>query len=122
MNYKIENEGRSFFNHLGFQLIGEYESAEVTAQGSNDPQYSVDFGLRKEFLKDKKASFSFNINDILNTNKYGNIYDTEYFYQESSRRRNVRSFRVKFTWKFGKENFNLLKKHNNNDRGNNDDE
>jgi hypothetical protein len=90
------------------------------AQGSSAPEYRVDFALRKEFLKDKKASFTFNINDVFNTRRSGNIFDTETFYQESYRRRNVRSFRINLTYKFGKENFSLFKRDN--ERGNGDGE
>jgi hypothetical protein len=83
-------------------------------------QYSVDLALRKDFLKDKKASLTFSINDIFNTNRYGSIYDTENFYQESFSRRNVRSFRLNFSLKFGKADFKVFNK--NNQRGGEDDE
>jgi len=120
LNYRFGTT-KGVLSNLGLQLVGEYESKEVTAQGSNLPQYGADFGLRKEFLKDKKASFSFNINDILNTQRWANIYDTEAFYQESYRRRNVRSFRISFVYKFGKDDFNISRK-DENDRNNRDDE
>ena len=109
-NYKIETEKPSFFNNFGFQVIGEYESPEVVPQGKRLEQYSVDFALRKDFLKDKKAALTFSINDVFNTNKYGSIYDTENFYQESFSRRNVRSFRINFSLKFGKADFKLFNK------------
>jgi outer membrane receptor protein involved in Fe transport len=117
LNYRF-NKPKGILSNLGLQLVGEYESKEVTAQGRNLPQYVADFGFRKEFLKDKKASFSFNINDIFNTQRWANVYDTEIFYQESYRRRNVRSFRVNFTYKFGKDNFNIFRREENegNDR------
>jgi outer membrane receptor protein involved in Fe transport len=117
LNYRF-NKPKGILSNLGLQLVGEYESKEVTAQGRNLPQYGADFGFRKEFLKDKKASFSFNINDIFNTQRWANVYDTEIFYQESYRRRNVRSFRVNFTYKFGKDNFNIFRREENesNDR------
>lgn len=104
---------------LGLQLIGEYESSEVTVQGRNLPQYRVDFGLRKEFLKGKKAAFTFNVNDVFNTQRFGRIFDTEAFYQESSWRRAVRSFRISFTYKFGKNDLKLFGKENR-DRDNDD--
>jgi outer membrane receptor protein involved in Fe transport len=109
LNYRF-NKPKGILSNLGLQLVGEYESKEVTAQGRNLPQYGADFGFRKEFLKDKKASFSFNINDIFNTQRWANVYDTEIFYQESYRRRNVRSFRINFTYKFGKADFNILRR------------
>ncbi|MGN6165570.1 MAG: TonB-dependent receptor domain-containing protein [Flavisolibacter sp.] len=109
-NYKIETGKPSFFNNFGFQVTGEYESPEVVPQGKRLEQYSVDFALRKDFLKDKKAALTFSINDVFNTNKYGSIYDTENFYQESFRRWNVRSFRLNFSLKFGKADFKLFNK------------
>jgi len=119
MNYRFGTP-KGILSNLGLQLVGEYESKEVTAQGHNLPQYGVDFGLRKEFLKDKKASFSFNINDIFNTQRWANVYDTDAFYQESYRRRNVRSFRISFVYKFGKDDFNISRKEDN-ERNNEDD-
>lgn len=118
-NYKVVSERSKFMNDFAFQLMGEYESEEVTAQGRNVPQYRVDFALRKEFLNEKKATITFSINDLFNTHRYGNIYDTENFYQEGYSRRNVRSFRINFTYKFGKNDFSLFKKE---DRQDNDDD
>jgi outer membrane receptor protein involved in Fe transport len=109
MNYKF-NQAKGLGKDLGLQLVGEYESQEVTAQGRNRAEYQVDFGLRKEFLKDKKGAFSFNINDIFNTQRFVSILDTETFYQEAFRRRNVRSFRVSFTYRFGQDNFNIFRR------------
>lgn len=117
MNYKLANVKSDLLNNLGFQLMGEYESREVTAQGYNKPQYRVDFALRKDFLKDNKASFTFNINDVFNSYRYINIYDTEAFYQESVRRRNVRNFRITFTYKFGKQDFRLFRRPDNSNGG-----
>ena len=118
-DYKIETKAKSLFNNLGFQLNGEYESAEVIPQGRRTPEYRVDLAVRKEFLKNNKASLTFAINDIFNTQRWGVIYDTETFYQESYRRWNVRNFRVTFSYKFGKADFSLS---NRNNRDGGDDE
>ena len=120
MNYKLGAERASLWRDLGFQLMGEYESREVTAQGFNKPQYRVDFALRKDFLKDKKASFTFNINDVFNSHQFINVYDTDNFYQESYRRRNVRTFRLTLTYKFGKQDFTLNRRSE--DRGDRDED
>jgi hypothetical protein len=77
--------------------------------------YGVDFGLRKEFLKNK-ATFVFNINDIFNSRKRGTITDTDNFYQDAYHRWSVRSFRIAFTYKFGKADFQLFNKRSNKDR------
>jgi outer membrane receptor protein involved in Fe transport len=110
INYNFGASRSSLLKDLALQLMGEYESREVTAQGRNVPQNRIDFALRKDFLKDKKASFTFNINDVFNSYRFGNIFDTERFYQESYRRRNVRTFRVSFTYKFGKQDFSLFRR------------
>ncbi|MGZ8524200.1 MAG: outer membrane beta-barrel protein [Chitinophagaceae bacterium] len=119
-DYKIRTKGKSIFNNLSFQLTGEYESAEVIPKGKRKPEYSVDFAMRKDFLKNNKATVTFGINDVFNTQRWGTIYDTETFYQDSYRRWNVRNFRITFSYKFGKADFSLLNK-NNRGRGGDDD-
>lgn len=119
-DYKIVTSVKSIFNNLSFQLTGEYESAEVIPQGKRKPEYSVDFALRKDFLKNNKATFTFGINDVFNTKRWGTIYDTENFYQDSYRRWNVRTFRLTFSYKFGKADFSLFNR-SNRDSGNEDD-
>lgn len=105
-NYKIRSKEGSFFNGLSFQGIGEYESAEVIPQGKRKPEYRVDLALRKDFLKDK-LTLTFGVNDVFNTQRWGVIYDTDDFYQDSYRRWNVRNFRLSLSYKFGSADFSL---------------
>lgn len=107
INYKLAAKS-VVFNHLNFQLTGEYESKEIIPQGRNKEQYQVNFALRKEFLKNNVASVTFSINDVFNTNRFGQIYDTDDFYQDSYRRWNVRNFRLTFSYRFGKKDFNMF--------------
>ncbi|HVZ55182.1 MAG TPA: TonB-dependent receptor [Chitinophagaceae bacterium] len=116
-NYKIETSTASLLNNLSFQLVGEYRSPMVIPQGKRAERYSVDLAMKKEFLKNRRASLTFNVNDVFNTNRYGTIYDTENFYQYSYGRWNVRSFRVVLSYKFGKSDFSLFKKNSGNNRG-----
>ena len=120
-SYKITTPQKSLFNNLSFQLIANYEAPRVIPQGKTKEQFVSDFALRKEFLRNKKAALSFNINDIFNTRRWGTIYDTEDFYQDSYRRWDVRTFRVTFSYKFGNGDFDFLKKKtssgNNNEEG-----
>lgn len=122
LNYRIASKAK-FWNKFSFQVMGEYESPEVIPQGKNKEQYAVDFGLRKEFLKNNKATLSFNIQDVFNTRRFGTIYDTDEFYQDSYRRWNVRTFRVSLSYRFGSSEFHLFKRNNNNrrERDDNDD-
>jgi hypothetical protein len=121
-NYKIEAKRSWLFNNLGFQVIGEYESPEVIPQGKRKEQYSVDFALRKDMFKEKKGTLTFSINDVFNTNRFGTIYDTENFYQNFYRRRNVRGFRVTFTCKFGNSNFSIFRRRGERNQDSDDDE
>ena len=120
-DYKILTADKSIFNNLSFQLTGEYESAEVIPQGKRKPEYSVDFAIRKDFLKNNKATVTLGINDVFNTQRWGTIYDTENFYQDSYRRWNVRNFRLTFSYKFGKADFSLMNRNNNRGGGGDDD-
>ena len=64
--------------------------------------------MRKDFLKNRKATVTFGINDIFNSERCRTIYDTPSFYQDAYRRWSVRSFRISFSYKFGKADFSLL--------------
>ena len=119
VNYKIETQKPSLFNNLGFQIIGEYESPEVNPQGRNLEQYSVDFALRKDLFAEKRGTLTFALNDVFNTNRFGSIYDTETFYQDSYSRRNVRNFRITFSYKFGNADFSIFRR---SEGGNNGDD
>lgn len=121
-NYKIEAPNSWLFSNLGFQLTGEYESPEVIPQGRRKEQYSVDFALRKDMFKDKSGTLTFSINDVFNTNRFGTIYDTDNFYQDSYRRWNVRSFRLTFSYKFGNSNFSLFKRNDRDERNDDNDD
>lgn len=109
VNYKLVAKP-AVLNNLNFQVTGQYESPEVIPQGKNKEEYSVDFALRKEFLKKNAAALTFSINDVFNTRRFGTIYDTETFYQDSYRRWNVRSYRLTFTYRFGDKDLGLFKK------------
>lgn len=119
VNYRIASAS-PVFNKLSFQLMGEYESPEIMPQGKSKEQYVADFGVRKEMLKNKVV-LTFNVNDIFNSRRWGSIYDTEDFYQDSYRRRDPRNFRFTVSYKFGKADFQLFKRNNNGNRDRNDD-
>lgn len=109
INYKLVAKS-ILLNNTNFQLSGQYESPRVIPQGREKEQYQVDFALRREFLKKNAASVSFAINDVFNTRRFGQIYDTDNYYQNSYSRWNVRNFRVTFTYRFGDRDFKLIGK------------
>lgn len=113
LNYKIDEESSPLFKNFNFQLMANYESPHVIPQGMENARFVSDFAMRKEFLKNKAASISFSINDIFNSRRYGNTYDTESFYQNSYRKWSVRTFRLTFSYKFGDSNLEVFKRRNN---------
>src|SRR5690606_30185287 len=58
-NYKIKTEKSALFNNLSFQLIADYESPRVIPQGRRLAEFDVDFAIRKDFLKNNRASVTF---------------------------------------------------------------
>ena len=110
-NYKVMTKNpANIFNKLGMQLTGGYRSPRVLPQGKRLENFSADFAVKKDFLKNDKATVTFSVNDIFDSQKFGVIYDTDNFYQETYRRRSVRGFRVSLSYKFGDANFSLFKK------------
>jgi outer membrane receptor protein involved in Fe transport len=116
LNYTTQSK-KPLWTDFNFQLNGQYESQEVIPQGRNKAQFVVDFAIRKEFLKQKAAALTLAINDVFNTNRWGQVLDTENFYQDSYRRWRVRTYRLTFTYRFGNRDFQLFKDNNRRDRG-----
>lgn len=110
-NYKFANTNKVLKN-TSMQLSAHYESKEIIPQGRNKEQFESDFAVRKEFLKNRVAAVTFAINDIFNTDRWGQIYDTENFYQDAYRRWNVRNFRLSFSYRFGKSDFKIGQREN----------
>ncbi|MEO7443877.1 MAG: outer membrane beta-barrel protein, partial [Ferruginibacter sp.] len=122
MNYRTNAKPKTLLYNTSIQFNGEYESPTVIPQGREIAQYNADLALRKDFLKDKKGTLTFAVNDIFNTNKRGTIYDTERFYQDSYRRWNVRSYRLTFSYKFGDAKFNFGRRSGGGQGGGGDEE
>jgi outer membrane receptor protein involved in Fe transport len=120
MTYKFGTKS-TVLKNTSLQLTGEYESREIIPQGRNKEQYEMDFALRKEFLKNRAAAVTFAVNDIFNSDRWGQIYDTENFYQDAYRRWNVRNFRVSFSYRFGKSDFKIGQRENRAGGGGDDD-
>ncbi len=89
----------------------------TTAQGFIKANYYFDAGLRYEFLKNKQASLSLNINDIFRTRRQNIFSQSSFFTQEVFRRRDPQVLRLNFNWRFGKFDANLFKRKNNKNQG-----
>ncbi|MBA2746709.1 MAG: TonB-dependent receptor, partial [Flavisolibacter sp.] len=134
--FKINNSFRLPKNFT-LQLSGDYQSkiisspggtgggggmwgggASSAAQGFIRPNYGVDFAVRFEFLKERKASLSLNINDIFRTRLYDAYSASPFFEQNITRRRDPQVVRLNFNWRFGKFDANLFKRKNTKADGN----
>ena len=72
----------------------------------------MDASLKYEFLKNKAASITLSVGDILRT-RINDVYTmSPYFTQEIVRRRDPQFFRLQFNYRFGKFDASLFKRKN----------
>lgn len=83
------------------QLNADYRGPRVILQGSGLERYSFDVSISKSIKR--KWKFNLILNDAFNTHRWGAIYDTPFYYQESSRRRESRFLRFTVTYNFGEQ-------------------
>ncbi|HEY8387070.1 MAG TPA: TonB-dependent receptor, partial [Parasegetibacter sp.] len=114
VNYRVRGVRSKLLKDLNSQLTAEYKSPQVIPQGKRKEEYVIDMAIRKDFLKNKRGSFTFNVNDVFNSRRFGTIYDTDNFYQDGYRRWRVRSFKITLSYKFGDSQFSLFKRRNQN--------
>ncbi|HEY0732508.1 MAG TPA: outer membrane beta-barrel family protein, partial [Chitinophagaceae bacterium] len=93
----------------GMHMGGGSTSA---SQGYISPNYGVDAAVRFEFLKNRTASLSLNVNDIFRTKKYDAYSESPFFIQNVERRRDPQVFRLNFNYRFGKFDASLFKRKN----------
>jgi outer membrane receptor protein involved in Fe transport len=91
---------------------GFFGQTQTTAQGFVRPNYGVDAALRFEFMKNKTASLSLSMNDILRTRRNDVFSESAFFIQNSFRRRDPQVLRLNFNWRFGKFDASLFKRKN----------
>lgn len=115
-------------NKLGIQLRGDYQGAQVTAQGKMRSIYGMDGGIKYDLSK--SLSLSVNSRDIFNTRKF--ISEThinnnvQVLDQTSERRFATRSVMFTLSYRIGGNNLQGRRKDkgrdNNNNQDNQDDE
>jgi hypothetical protein len=72
----------------------------------------VDAAVRYEFLKNRTASISLNVNDIFRTRRQDIHSESAFFSQDVFRRRDPQILRLNFNWRFGKFDASLFKRKN----------
>lgn len=90
------------------QLNGNYESPKVLLLGASNEIYSVDFSVNK--MIGMKWILNASVNDVFNTRRMGAYYETPYYTQDLSRRRESRFFKFSVTYLFGKMDASIFKR------------
>jgi outer membrane receptor protein involved in Fe transport len=91
---------------------GGFGQAQSSSQGYIRPTYGVDFAIRYEFMKQKVASISLSMNDVLRTRRSDIHSESSFFIQDAFRRRDAQVLRLNFSYRFGKFDVSLLKRKN----------
>ena len=103
------NRGGGGFGGGGGMMMFGSPSA---SQGYIRANYGVDAAIKYEFLKNKQASISLNVNDIFRTRRQDIHSESAYFEQDVFRRRDPQVLRLNFNWRFGKFDASLFKRKN----------
>lgn len=94
----------------GFGGGGMFGGPASASQGYVRPNYGVDVAVRYEFLKNRAASVSVNVNDIFRTRVSDIHSESSFIIQDAFRRRDAQILRINFNWRFGKIDPNLFKR------------
>lgn len=89
------------------QVNGVYEAPKVIINGRSIPQYFMDVSLNK--MISTKWVFNLTLSDAFNTKRMGSHLETDYYYQDLSRRRETRFLRFSVTYLFGKFDSSIFK-------------
>lgn len=98
LNSKLTSDFKLPYD-ITIQLVGNYDSPEIEAQGSNLAQYYMDASIQKSFL-DKKGSISFSARDIFDSLRYAGDRLTNSFSQSYYSKRETRIFLLNARYSF----------------------
>lgn len=102
LNYRFRlNYWAKLWNLLEVNVSGNYSSANKSLFSEKKPTYSINCGLRADFLN-KKISVYVNASDIFNWNKTDTNKETPYLISYNTRTTNSRYIGGGITFRFGK--------------------
>ena len=84
------------------QLSMRYRAPTKTLQGRTEAIYSFDFSYSQDLFKNK-ATLSFNVNDILNSNKRRSETRGDYFFSSTEYQRRQRQFTISFNYRINQK-------------------
>lgn len=97
-----------FPKQFTLQVNGNYESPKILLLGVANQIYSMDISLNK--MIGTKWIFNATLSDVFNTRRMGTHFETPYYIQDLSRRRESRYFRFTVTYLFGKMDASIFKR------------
>ncbi|MCA0430349.1 MAG: TonB-dependent receptor family protein [Bacteroidetes bacterium] len=97
-----------FPKSITLQVNGSYESPRILLLGYSQPVYGFDVSVNK--MIGTKWILNATVSDVMNTRRMGTYYETPYYTQELSRRRESRYFRFTVTYLFGKMDASIFKR------------
>ncbi len=97
-----------FPKQITLQLNASYESPKILLVGLTIPVYFMDLSVNKMF--GTKWIVNATLSDVFNTKRMGANYETPYYNQELSRRRENRYVRLTVTYLFGKMDASIFKR------------
>jgi iron complex outermembrane receptor protein len=87
-----------------FQVTGNYNAANIVAQGKVLASGGLDIAIKRDLLKNNAATLVLSLSDVFNTQQTRvDTYSQGLFFQESITKPETRVFKINFTYSFGKE-------------------
>lgn len=97
-----------FPKNFTLQVNGNYESPKILLLGVANEIYSMDISLNK--MIGTKWIFNATLSDVFNSRRMGTHFETPYYVQDLSRRRESRYVRLTVTYLFGKMDASIFKR------------
>ena len=94
----------------GGGMMMMFGGSQIGAQGYIKPNYGIDIAIKKDFMKNKAASLTLQMNDVFRTKIFATHSESQFFVQDNSRRRDPQVLRLNFNYRFGKFDVSLFKK------------
>ncbi|TYQ00187.1 outer membrane receptor protein involved in Fe transport [Tenacibaculum adriaticum] len=89
----------SVFKSTKLQVDGNYNSQTVTSQGEEEDYYTINLGIRSDFL-DNKLSLSAQVRDVFATNRRTSIVENPTLYNYHSQLSNAPNVSLTLSYKF----------------------
>jgi hypothetical protein len=87
---------------ISVQASGRYRGREVIPQGYRKANYSIDLGMRKNFLN-KKFTLAISCRDLLNSRRWETFTSSDTFTRNQMNKRGGRRVNFTLTWNFGNQ-------------------